>query len=254
MVIVKRKIRILIPAILLAVFGLQACALFAAPQPEGTPVSQTSGEVPTWTPRPQDLTLTALPTATELAPVSEALGATPTEAAIGTPRPTRTPKEVMFTATSGNLNVRSGPSINYNYVGVLYAGETVEAVGRDRISRWVLIKLPNRPGVTGWVTTETDYSTVQGDVSILPFVQVEPASPAYIRNCTKHTMLISPTGVELLSKFDEPYNEERFGVGVYQVYDLENPDADPVQEISLSEGRTIDIRVDWKGEKSKCLE
>jgi hypothetical protein len=118
----------------------------------------------------------------------------------------------------------------------------------------VLIKLPNRPGVTGWVTTETDYSTVQGDVSILPFVQVEPASPAYIRNCTKHTMLISPTGVELLSKFDEPYNEERFGVGVYQVYDLENPDADPVQEISLSEGRTIDIRVDWKGEKSKCLE
>jgi hypothetical protein len=252
--IVRRKIRILIPVILLAAFGLQACALFATPQPEGTPVSQASGEVPTWTPRSQDLTLTALPTATELALTSEALSATPTETVFGTPRPTRTPKQVMFTVTGGNLNVRRGPSIDYNYVGVLYDGDTAKAVGRDRISRWVMLELPDQPGVKGWVTTETDYSSVQGDVSILPFVEVEPASPAYIRNCTKHTMLISPTAVELLSKFDEPYNKERFGVGVYQVYDLENPDADPIQEISLSEGRTIDIRVDWSGEKSKCEE
>jgi hypothetical protein len=156
--------------------------------------------------------------------------------------------------TGGNLNVRRGPSIDYNYVGVLYDGGTAEAVGRDRISRWVLIELPDQSGVKGWVTTETDYSTVQGDVSILPFVQVEPASPAYIRNCTKHRMLISPTAVELLSKFDEPYNEERFGVGVYQVYDLENPDNVSIQEISLSEGRTVDIRLDWTGERSKCLD
>jgi hypothetical protein len=38
------------------------------------------------------------------------------------------------------------------------------------------------------------------------------------------------------------------------VYDLENPDNDPIQEISLSEGKTVDILVDWAGERSKCLE
>jgi hypothetical protein len=252
MMIVKRKIRILPLIVLLAVLGLQACTFNATTQPDEAPVEQSSDEIPTWTPRPQDMTLTALPTATEPAPVSIEESATPT--IVGSPKPTRTPKDVMFTAIGGNLNVRSGPSINYNYIGVLYAGETVEAIGRDRISRWVLIELPNRPGVTGWVTTETEYSSVQGDVSILPFVQEEPASPAYIRNCTKHTMWISPTGVQLLSKFDEPYNEERFGVGTYQVYDLENPDNVPIQEISLSEGKTVDIRVDWTGERSKCLE
>jgi hypothetical protein len=254
MMIVKRKIPIVFPIILLAVLGLQACTLNEITQPAATPVNQTSGEIPTWTPRLQDLTLTALPTATKPAPVSAEPSVTPTEISIGTPAPARTPKRITFTVTGGNMNVRRGPSIDYNYVGVLYDGETAKAVGRDRISRWVMIELPRQPGVKGWVTTETDYSSVQGDVSILPFVQVEPASPAFIRNCTKHTMQISPTAVELLSKFDEPYNEERFGVGVYQVYDLENPHIEPIQEISLSEGRTVDIRVDWAGERSKCGE
>lgn len=153
---------------------------------------------------------------------------------------------------NGNLHVRRGPSVDYNYVGVLYDGETAVAVGRDRISRWVLIELPGQPGVRGWVTTETDYSVVQGDVSTLPFVAVEPASPAYIRNCTKHTLVVYPGEIELLSKYDDPYNEERFGVGEYQVYDLENPEDEAIQVINLSEGRTVDILYDWEGEKSKC--
>ena len=148
--------------------------------------------------------------------------------------------------------MRRGPSTDYNYVGLLSTGETALAVGRDRISRWILIDLPSRPGVRGWVTTETEYTTVEGDISNLPFLSEEPASPAFIRNCTKHTMRILPTGVELLSKFDEPYNEERFGVGAYLVYDLENPHIEVIQEVSLSEGKTVDILYDWTGEKSKC--
>jgi hypothetical protein len=65
-------------------------------------------------------------------------------------------------------------------------------------------------------------------------------------------MWILPADVYLLSKFDEPDNEERFPVGIYQVYDLEDPDNKPIEEISLSEGETVDIRLDWEGEKSKC--
>ena len=148
--------------------------------------------------------------------------------------------------------MRRGPSLDYNYVGVLYDGDIALAVGRDRISRWVLIEFPTQPDKRGWVTTETSYTDIQGDVGSLPFVSVEPASPAYIRNCTKHRMRVLPAGVELLSKFDRPYNEERFSVGIYQVYDMENPHVEVIQEISLSEGQTVDIRRDWTGEKSKC--
>ena len=58
--------------------------------------------------------------------------------------------------------------------------------------------------------------------------------------------------IELLPKTEKPYNEERFGVGLYQVYDLEDPHLDVLQDVSLSEGKTVDIRLDWTGEKSKC--
>jgi hypothetical protein len=250
MMIVKLDVRLLLILLFLGMLGLQGCALPAASPTEVAPAASTPGDIPTWTPRPADLTRTALPTTTGPALVSETQTATPPVTA--PPAPTRTPRQVTFTVRGGNLNVRRGPSADYNYIGVLYDGDRAIAVGRDRISRWVLIELPSQPGVKGWVTTETGYSIVQGDVSNLPFVTVAPASPAYIRNCTKHTMQIYPTGVELLSKFDEPYNEERFGVGLYQVYDLENPDIAAIQEINLSEGETVDILYDWTGDKSKC--
>jgi len=250
MMIVKPKVHTILILSFLVVLGLQSCALPNASQAGVTQGTSTPGDIPTWTPRSADLTLTALPTATRPALVSEGQSATstPTSAPASTP----TPRQVTFTVENGNLNIRRGPSVDYNYVGVLYAGETAIAVGRDRISRWVLIELPAQPGVRGWVTTETDYSVVQGDVSTLPFVAVEPASPAYIRNCTRHTMYVYPAEIELLTKYDEPYNEERFGVGEYQVYDLENPHEEVIRKISLSEGRTVDILYDWAGEKSKC--
>lgn len=228
--------------LMLAALGAQACIQAPDMQPDTTTASPTPGEIPTWTPRPKDLT--ALPTATKPAPVSGAQTATPA--------PTRTPKKVAFALAGGNLNIRRGPSLAYNYVDVLYDGNTVIVIGRDRIGRWLMIELPSRPGLYGWVTTETAYSTVKGDVSSLPFVKAEPAAPAYIRNCTKHTLWILPAEVNLLDKFNEPFNEERFNVGVYQVYDLENPDVGSIQEVTLSEGKTVDITKDWAGEKSKC--
>lgn len=148
--------------------------------------------------------------------------------------------------------MRRGPSLAYNYIDVLYEGDEVNVIGRDRISRWLMIELPSRPGIYGWVTTETVYSTVNGDVSSLPFVEAKPAAAAFIRNCTKHKLWILPADVELLDKFNEPYNEERFDVGAYQVYDLENPDGKVIQDVTLSEGKTVDITKDWAGEKSKC--
>jgi len=253
----NRKIQILIVASLLAIV-FQACVQPGNIQQVATQASRTPREVPTWTPRPEDMILTALPTATipfdqtqnKPAPILEVSTVTPVMT--NTPASPPTPKQVMFKVSGGNLNIRRGPSVDYNFVGVLYDGEIATAIGRDRISRWVLIEFPSQPGLKGWATTETVYSSVQGDVSTLPFVKTEPASPAFIRNCTKHTMLVLPNEIELLSKFDSPYNEERFGVGTFQVYDLEDLHWEIIQEINLSEGRTVDILFDWTGEKSKC--
>ena len=246
----KLKVQTVLILFILAALGLQSCTIPNSTPAEVMQATLAPGNVPTWTPRSSDLTLTALPTATLPASVFEAQSATPTSTS--PPATIPTPRQVTFTVENGNLNVRRGPSVDYNYVGVLYDGETALAVGRDRISRWVLIELPGQTGVRGWVTTETDYSAVQGDISSLPFVTVEPASPAYIRNCTKHEMIVYPPEVQLLTKYDDPYNEERFGVGTYQVYDLENPKDEAIQTINLSEGKTVDILYDWNGEKSKC--
>ena len=256
MMIVKLKFQTLYILFLLAAFGLQACALPGATQTDVAKATSTPGEIPTWTPRAGEAS--TLPTATEpfdqtqdepaSVSTTEATPPTATESAITIP----TPKTVTVTITGGNLNVRRGPSTAYNYVGVLYDGETTVAIGRDRISRWILIEIPSRPGVRGWATTETEYTDVEGDVSNLPFMTEQPAAPAFIRNCTKHRLRVSPTGVELLSKFDKPYNEDRFGVGTYQVYDLENPHIEAILEVSLSEGKTVDVLYDWMGEKSKC--
>ena len=247
----KRETRtLLLASLLIGISLLTACMQPADLQSDTRESDQSSGEVPTWTPRAADLTQTALPTRTMHIPVSEAESATPM--ATDTPLPSKTPMRVTFSVSGGNLNVRRGPSLAYNYVGVLNDKESANVVGRDRISRFVMIEMPGDPNTRGWVTTETQYSSVDGDISSLPFVQVEPAKPAFIRNCTYHTLMIYPEGIQLLPKTEKPYNEERLDVRTYQVYDLENPENKPIEMITLSEGRTVDIKVDWSGEKSKC--
>jgi SH3-like domain-containing protein len=233
--------------LILLLFGLQACTLGNI-QTEPAPVTETSGEIPTWTPRPQDIPVHP----TDTKPASAIETQTATQAVTDTPPPSPTPKVVTISIEGGNLNIRRGPSTDYNPLYVLRDGETAVVVGRDRISRWILIEVPSVPGERGWVTTETEYTTVKGDVPSLPFVKVEPASPAFIRNCTKNTILILPDYVQLLNKFNEPYNEERFAVGVYQVIDIDVPGTARLDDISLSEGRTVDIIYDGAGEKSKC--
>ena len=241
--------------IFLLVIILQGCAPPGVNRMEATLAASTPGEIPTWTPRPGEAS--AFPTATRPfdqtqdgpAPTMEAQ--TAAQSVTNPPPPSPTLMVVTISVKGGNLNVRRGPSTDYNPLYVLRDGETATVIGRDRISRWVLIEVPSVPGARGWVTTETEYSTVTGDAPSLPFLTEEPASPSFIRNCTKHELWVMPAQVKLLSKFDKPDNEERFGPGVYQVYDLDGPQ-DYFETVSLLEGKTVEIRVDWNGEKSKC--
>ena len=246
----KLKVQTLIALLLLAMLAIPGCAPAGTNGTEAARVASAPGEVPTWTPRSEDLTLTALPTATRLATVTPTVLVTSTSA--DTISVTPTPKTVSVAMLGGNLFVHRGPGLEYNYIGVLYDGDTTIATGRDLISRWIRIELPSKSGVEGWITTETDYTRIYGDISNLPFIQTEPASPAFIRNCTKHEILILPAEVYLLSKYNSPDNEERFDVGVYQVYDTDIPGNVRLEDVSLSEGKTVDIRYDGNGDKSKC--
>lgn len=250
MMIVKLKVQIITALMLLVALVVQGCAPSQAEKTNVPGATSTPGEVPIWTLRPVDRTQTALPTATRPAPVPSATTFPPIPNV--TSPVVATPKIVRVKIVGGNLFVRRGPSLDYNYVDVLYDGVTVLATGRDRVSRWIQIALPSNPEEEGWITTETNYTQIEGDIPNLPYIETEPARPAFIRNCTKHELWVMPAEVKLLDKFVAPDNEERFPVGIYQVYDLENPDHKSIQEVRLSEGKRVDIQFDWTGEKSKC--
>ena len=236
----KYKVEILVAILVLAAFSLQACTQPAETEADLPQASSTPGETSTSTPRPK--APTRIPTKTAISNTQTA-----------TPASTRTPKSVIFTVSGGNLNIRRGPDLAYNYVSVLYDGDVVIAIGRDRIGNWVQIELPSNAGAKGWVSTETDYSFVEGDLKSLPFVEVaKDAAPAFIRNCTKHKILVQPVNVELLNKYNDLDNIGHFDVGTYQIYDLDVAGSPRLEDVTLSEGKTVDIRYDGNGDKSKC--
>ena len=67
------------------------------------------------------------------------------------------------------INVRSGPSVDYPIVGVLVSGQRVPALGRSPGGDWVLVEYPGVQGGSAWV-----YSfliTLRGS---LPIVEPPP--------------------------------------------------------------------------------
>ncbi|MBT3712657.1 MAG: hypothetical protein HN736_01840 [Anaerolineae bacterium] len=230
----------LIAIVMLIAFLAQACLQTVEKDMDAPQSSPAVSETSTWTPSPASPT--ALPTATKT-PISN----TPT----ASPAPTQV-QEVVFTVSGGNLNMRRGSDLAYNFVGVLYDGDVADAIGRDRRGDWLLVELPSNPDMKGWVTTETEYSSVEGNIKSLPLVEVEAALPAFIRNCTKHTILVQPGDVQLLNKYNEADNEGHFDVLTYQIYDLDVAGSPRLEDVRLAEGKRVDINNDGNGDKSKC--
>jgi hypothetical protein len=167
--------------------------------------------------------------------------------------PTQT-RSIMITVTAikGNLFIRRGPDMAFNPVDVLYENSSAEVIGRDVLSKWVQIIIPgtNQPG---WVSVQTDYSQVNGDLGSLPdFTPTEWPLPAYLRNCTHHRMYILPGETILPSTYEIPENEIWLYPGRYNVYDLDVPGEPEVLQVDMREGLEIDIRTDGLGEKRKC--
>jgi hypothetical protein len=150
---------------------------------------------------------------------------------------------VVITASGGGINIRRGPSVQYDAVSGLQEGNIATAVGRNSDGSWLFIPLPGEPSSYGWISTLSGFSTVQGDVNILPEQPYPPPVPAYIRNCTFHTMLVKPGEVQLKDQNYSPDNKQRFNPGEYRVYDHIASDA-LVKTLRLHEGDSVDITMD----------
>ncbi len=211
--------------ILALAIATAACAVQSG-NPTASPAEQTSAP-----------TLGA-PTATVEPPT--AAPATPTLA----PSPAA---DVHVTATGGNLTLRRGPATAYNVLNYMVNGQSALAIARNQAADWLLVQDPAGGGKTAWVTAASRYSVVDGgtqSVQALPVETVDPAVPAFIRNCTFHPMRIMPADVILKEMFDAPNNQRAFNPGVYEAYD-QNQEGNPkVMSEELREGETIDIEKD----------
>lgn len=49
------------------------------------------------------------------------------------------------------INVRSGPAVEYALIGVLLPGQQIPALGRTPGGDWILVSYPGVPGNSGWV-------------------------------------------------------------------------------------------------------
>ncbi|MBN2386634.1 MAG: SH3 domain-containing protein [Anaerolineales bacterium] len=192
----------------------------------------------------------ANPTTTEpptsMASDTPAPSATPSSTLPEPPAATATataPAEVIITANSGNLNIRRGPGLYYNVVTSMVQGENATASGRDDQGTWLYVAIPANPAAFGWVSTQTQYSTISGDIFSLPIVAAAPPLPAYIRNCTFHPMLVNPGGILLEPQTGAPANTAQFAPGVFTAADQSVAGSTP-HTISLAEGNTVDITKD----------
>ena len=130
-----------------------------------------------------------------------AVGDTP--AGSDTPTPTFTPTPFTPTPTVPNtpslttltdLNVRAGPGTDYDLLGLLPSGSSVEVVGRDETRQWWQIRFAPSPNQLGWVVSDPAYSRTSG-VENVPVAQ-PPATPTPTPSNTPVPATFTPTPVE----------------------------------------------------------
>jgi hypothetical protein len=155
------------------------------------PIS-TPGSPFTPTPTPDQLTAPPTPTPRQ----SRAQSSLPTRSLTPTPdSPVATPTlDYPYIQVNADLslNVRAGPSTQYERVGALLPGEIAEIQGQNDIGagRWWQISYGTAPGAIGWVSSSPNYS-IAFNTSQVPVV---PVPPLPITPTPTQSPATSPTG------------------------------------------------------------
>lgn len=189
-------------------------------------------------------------TQTQVAPTVQSATLAPTQT-MTVPTETSLPKATI-SAVKGNLFIRRGPGMAYNQIGVLLQGTSADVIARDVLSDWVQIAIPNSDN-SGWVSIQTDYSKVEGELSSVPdFTFTDWPVPAYLYNCSEHDMYIMPGEIVLTSYFTHPNNQVWLNPGTYTVYDYVMPGRPEVKKVEMREGMDQAILYDGTGARHKC--
>ena len=90
--------------------------------------------------------------------------------------PPEPPADSAYLVATANVNVRSGPGLDYPIYGVMPQGEEAEIIGVSSDYSWWQIKIPTgySPDGTGWVSA--DYTTAYNTDNV-PVVGAPPAPP-----------------------------------------------------------------------------
>jgi uncharacterized protein YraI len=197
-------------------------------------------------------TTATLPRESEAATATQALLEQPSPSPAATETPTG--RDIVLSATGGNLNIRRGPGPAYDVVGFLLNGQASPASGRNDPASWVYVAIPDKPGALGWVSVDSrcvSLAPTAAPVQSLPVRSVDLPKPAYLRNCTFHPMEVDPGGLVLKPRTDAPANRQQVNPGAYTALDqsVANAEARPV---SLKEGQTKDITTDGLDNRYAC--
>lgn len=142
------------------------------------------------------------PSATVSAPTAEPY--TPT--ASRTPEPTFTPTiGGVWLTVQENTNCRAGPGSIYGFLGLINAGQQVEAVGRSTVNDYFYIKNPTSYSDYCWLWSR--YSTIAGDIANLPVFTPQPTP----------TLAVTPTNTKAPEDFSVKYLDTQNCGGLYAI-------------------------------------
>jgi uncharacterized protein YraI len=221
--------------ILVLALATAACGL-----PAGAATPTVAAILPTAPPA----SATVAPTDVPASPTAESSATAPAAAA-----------PVRVSASGGNMTLRRGPATAYDVRGYMLAGQATSAVARNEAADWLLVQDPSTAGSTAWVNAASRYIAIEaeaGAVQALPVQTVDPAVPAYVRNCTFHPMRILPADYVLKEQTYPPDNRRAFSPGVVEAFDQSVEGNPKVMSEELSEGETIDITKDGLSNSYAC--
>jgi len=180
---------------------------------------------------------------------------TPTDTLTPTPAASATANQATVTASITAANIRRGPSLAYNATGGLLLGTSTTVYGRNSDGTWIYVAIPGQSGKYGWMTALAQYVTVSVNVMDLPLAPYGPPVPAFIENCTNHTLLVAPGNISIPDR-NNTNNKVQLYPDTYYVFDeyvkdLHNNNVQ-VLTVNLVEGEIADIVKNGNGNMYSC--
>ena len=154
----------------------------------------------------------------------------------------------------GNVYIRRGPDLAFDPIGSLSKGAVVTATGRDVLSNWVRVPLPEDSSRLGWISIMSEFTDVHGDLRVPAGDRSAGMAASWLPCATAPIMSFgsSRRGVTLPPVYEFPNNDLRLNPGTYSILDVDVEGYPEILKADLREGMTIEVLIDGLGEKKKC--